>query len=43
MAISVSLSELDDVVSDQTETDSMSVLLVSSVVLVSVENRSGLV
>ena len=39
MAISVGLSELDNVVSEQTETDSMSVLSVSSVVSVSVKTE----
>ena len=37
--MSVGLSDLDDVVSEQTETDSMSVLSVSSVVSVSVETE----
>ena len=39
VAISVGLSELDNVVSEQTETDSMSVLSVSSVVSVSVKTE----
>ena len=37
--MSVGLSDFDDVVSEQIETDSMSVLSVSSVVSVSVETE----